>query len=250
MQAFHNKPEVKQFYVDRLTEHHRLDQIIQGTGFDGSRGCNVGCILHAYQHDRYPIELGLPEWYAQLCDTIFEGLPKENAPAFAMSTLSAIKIGVDIEHVRWQLAIERHKIDLLRLKDNSEPYARECEIAIQKVIDYCFDELNHVFKDNESAESAARSAVHSAARSAVQSASRSEVQSAARSATSEERSARSAVQSAAWSAAWSAAESAVQSAARSAESAARSAESAARSAVRNHFIWEAETLIRLLTEIN
>lgn len=40
MLSFHNDPAIKAKYVARLEEHHRLDQIIQGTGYDGSRGCS------------------------------------------------------------------------------------------------------------------------------------------------------------------------------------------------------------------
>ena len=111
MQAFHGKQEVKDFYVQRLREHHD-------------------------RHELWSTELGLPEWYAYLCDKIFENLPKEKAPAFAVATLLAIPVGVDIEPVRWQLAIARHQRDLGRLKD-VEPYVRRLRKAIQGVIDYC-----------------------------------------------------------------------------------------------------------------
>jgi len=99
MQAFHNDPKVKAFYVERLQEHHRLDQIIAGTGWDGTKGCNVGCILHRYEHTAYPTALGLPEWYAHLCDVVFEGLPRDKRPAFALASLTAIAEGADIEPV-------------------------------------------------------------------------------------------------------------------------------------------------------
>ena len=164
MQAFHNDPKVKQFYVDRLAEHHRLNQIIQGTRWSqvNNNGCIVGCILHSYDHDLYPDKLGLPVWYAYLCDKIFEGLPKDKAPAFAMSTLTAIKPGVDIESVKWKLAIIRHNNSLKLLSDNKEPYADQCRSAIQSVIDYCEGMLNNSFVSARSAQSAAWSAEWSA----------------------------------------------------------------------------------------
>ena len=193
MQAFHNDTKVKDFYVSRMQAHHAADQIIQGTGWDGTNGCNVGCILHSYDHSRYPAELGLPEWYGHLCDKIFEGLPKDKAPAFALATLTAVKPGADIENVKWKLAIVRHSRDLERLQGNAEPYAEQCRAAIIQVIEYCQKQISGF--GSESAESAARSAAESAA--------------------------------------WSAA---------------RSARSARSAAGKNHYVWEAETLIALLCE--
>ena len=224
MKAFHGKQEVKDFYVARLQEHHRLDQIIQGIGWNKDRGCNVGCILHEYTHAKYPEVLGLPEWYARLCDVIFEGLPKENAPDFAMSSLMAIGVGVDIENVKWQLAILRHEKQLQALEDNKESYADMVRASLQGVINYCKLMLSpHDEKSTESAWSASRSA----------------------------ESARSAAWSVADSAAWSAesARSAAWSVADSVKSAAESARLAAADLARSaYYEWEAETLIQLLKE--
>lgn len=206
MQAFHNDPKEKQFYVDRLAEHHKHDQIIQGVRFDGVRGCNVGCVLHKYDHSAYPEELELPEWYAYLCEMIFEGLPKDKAPAFAMASISAILPGVDVEPVRWQLAILRHKKQLVRLKDNNEDYAVKVKSVLQSVIHFCEDTLNNVTTDDQ-AESAAR--LTWTPRLAEESA---------------------------W-AAWTARLASKYLGTQSATTA------------ENEFIWEAETLIKLLTEI-
>src|SRR3954463_6478382 len=126
MISFHGDISIKQKYVDRLIEHHRLDEIIQGTGYNNGRGCMVGCTLNRYEHNAYESELGLPEWYAHLCDKIFEGLPKEKSSQFAMDGIIAIKVGVDIDPIKWKLAILRHKLDLERLVKNVNPYADEC----------------------------------------------------------------------------------------------------------------------------
>ena len=214
MQAFHNDPAVKAKYQSRLAAHRAAEELVQGTGFDGGKGCAVGCTLNNYDHARYPIELGLPEWLARLEDRIFEGLPQGKAEQFAEDFLAAIPVGADVSAVRGQLAILRHTRDLRRLESNNAPYAAEVRAAIEGVISW--------IRDGEK-ESAARSAAESAAESAARSAAESAAESAAR--------------SAAWSAAWSAAESAAWSA--------RSAESAAWS---GHFEWEAATLLRLLQE--
>ena len=178
MLAYHNDPEVKAKYVGRLQAHRKAENLIQGQGWDSGKGCAVGCTLEQYDHSRYPIELGLPEWLARLEDRIFEGLPKVKAEQFAEDFLAAIPVGADVSKVRGLLAIMRHTRDLDRLAGNTEPYVAEVRNAIQMVIDW--------IKDGEKDESAAWSA-ESAARSA---------ESAAWSAASAE--------SAAWSAAWSA----------------------------------------------
>ena len=62
---------VKEKYLSRVVAHRKADNIIQGLGWEEGRGCAVGCTLENYDHWRYPIELGLPEWLAHLEDRIF-----------------------------------------------------------------------------------------------------------------------------------------------------------------------------------
>lgn len=107
MQAFHNDPAVKAKYLNRVIAHAAADALIQGTGWNGSKGCAVGCTLEAYNHSRYPIELGLPEWLARLEDSIFEGLPVDEAMTWPQRFLEAIPVGADVEPVRHKLAILR-----------------------------------------------------------------------------------------------------------------------------------------------
>ena len=164
MQAFHNDPAVKAKYQQRLAAHRAAEELIQGTGYDGRKGCAVGCTLNSYDHSSYPGELGLPEWLACLEDRIFEGLPKGKAEQFAEDFLAAIPVGADVSKVRGQLAVLRHTRDLKRLEGNSEPYAELCRAAIQGVIGWVSSEG----KDEAvwSAESAAWAAVWSAVWSA------------------------------------------------------------------------------------
>jgi hypothetical protein len=190
MLAFHNDPAIKAKYVARFEAHRKADQVIQGQGFENGRGCFVGCTLDAYDHARFPLELGWPEWLARLADTIFEGLPKEEAPQFGTDLLAAVPVGADLEIVRNRFLLTVQRRNLARLEGNTRPYADQVRKAIQGVI--------ALLSDESAAWSAARSAAWSAAESAARSAARS-----------------------AWSAAWSAAESAAKSAksAKSAESA-------------------------------
>jgi hypothetical protein len=229
MLAYHNDPAVKKLYVERFQLHREMDEVIQGTGFDNGRGCFVGCTLNKYDHAAFPTELGVPVWLAQLADVIFEGVPKAEAAQFGTDLLEAIKPGVDLEPVRWMLAIWRNKKLLEPLVLNDEPYAKQCVTAIQGVISYCEQQLIG-FDTESAAESAARSAAESAWSAAE----------SAESAWSAAWSARSAAESA-----WSAAESA-WSAAWSARSAAESAESAAWSAA---WLSEKEALLGIIRSL-
>jgi hypothetical protein len=110
MLSYHNDLEIKRKYIARVKKHRELDHLEQRLGWrnDGkTKGCAIGCTLEAYDHSRYPIELGLPEWLARLEDVIFESLPREQAMYWPEKLLEAIPVGVDVEPVRHRLAIRR-----------------------------------------------------------------------------------------------------------------------------------------------
>jgi len=150
--------------VARFAAHRAADEVIQGTGFDDEtqHGCFVGCTLNDYNHKAFETELGWPEWLARLADAIFEGLDAKGAAQFGSDLLEAVPVGVDLDPVRWQLAIGRHSRQIEELKNNPWPYARQCETAIRQVVDFCRSSLRGEFSD-----SAARSAAYSAADSAA-----------------------------------------------------------------------------------
>jgi hypothetical protein len=203
-----------------MRAHIEADDLIRGTGWDGEKGCAVGCTFNAYKHHRGPVEIGVPEWLMRLTDAIFEGVSKERSTLWPEEFLAAIPVGADLEPVQWRLAILRHRQQLEALESNSAPYARQVAEALQLTIAYCEMQLRG---QDEAAVSAAVSAAWSAAGSAAAEA--------------------EAEAEAAWSARLA------RSAAWSARSAAWSAESAARSAARSaHYEWEADTLLQLLRE--
>jgi len=106
MLAYHNDPAVKEKYLTLVREHMRADEIVRGVGYQPgteespAKMCAVGCTLDAYDHSRYPIELGLPEWLARVEDKLFEGMSEEKAIAFPLDFLEAIKIGADIKKAK------------------------------------------------------------------------------------------------------------------------------------------------------
>ena len=193
MLSYLNNHAVKDKYIARFAAHRVADEVIQGQGFQNGRGCFVGCTLDAYDHERFPIELGWPEWLAHLADSIFESLPMHRAPRFGTDLLEAIPVGVNLEPVRSRFLLTVQRRNLVRMEANTDESAPEVIAAIKTAIG--------LLEKDEPASSAAWSAAWSVAESAAAS---------ARSA------ARSAASSAAWSAAYSAARSAARSAASSA----------------------------------
>jgi hypothetical protein len=134
MQAFHNDPAIKAKYQARLAAHRTAEELIQGTGFSNGRGCAVGCTLDAYDHSRYPIELGLPQWLAHLEDALFEALPVEQAKQFAEDFLEAVPVGADVEPVNTLLGIEQ----LQRLGRHADRDAN-CRVAVDLALDWLKD---------------------------------------------------------------------------------------------------------------
>jgi len=98
--SFHNSQEIKDKYVNRLKHHQEQDNIIQGTGWENGKGCAVGCTLENYDHNQYPIEIGIPIWLSKVEDKIFEGLCNEDAKEFPIEFLQSIPIGVDLDKVK------------------------------------------------------------------------------------------------------------------------------------------------------
>jgi len=176
LRAFHGDPAIKAKYLARVQAHAAADRLIQGTGWEEGKGCAIGCTLEAYDHTRYPIELGLPEWLARLEDSIFEGFPKDEAMVWPESFLEAIHPGADLEPVRHKLAMRR--ID--RLTELQRGNLGEHGEASDSVIHQTLSALEQVRRCHEAEAGgnvcdvpAAWSAAWSAAESAAWSAARS-----------------------------------------------------------------------------
>src|SRR5690606_8523754 len=90
-------PSIKEKYLNRLHLHYKADEIIKGTYWQNGKGCAVGCTVHSSSHASYESELGIPRILARLEDTIFEGLPNEEAKEFPIRFLEAIPVGVDLD---------------------------------------------------------------------------------------------------------------------------------------------------------
>lgn len=98
--AFHNDPVIKAHYLARVDAHRVADDLRRGMMGQGGKGCAIWCTLDAYEHDRYPIELGIPEWLAYVEDRLFEGMSHRRAMAWPRDFLSAIEPGADLKRVQ------------------------------------------------------------------------------------------------------------------------------------------------------
>lgn len=107
MLSFHSNEAIKAKLIARMDAHAAADEITQGIGWENGKGCFIGCSLNNYDHSKWPKLLGLPEWLARLCDTVFEGLPNDEAKAFAIELPRRIPVGRDLEPVRHMVAIAR-----------------------------------------------------------------------------------------------------------------------------------------------
>ena len=98
MTAYHADPALKAATLAQLAEHRRLDQIVRGTYWDGSRGCAVGCLTHQGDggHEEFPSRWGVPVQIAHLIDTIFERLPIDQAQEWPSRIMDAIPVGADL----------------------------------------------------------------------------------------------------------------------------------------------------------
>ena len=99
LQAFLNDPKVRKLYIGRVKAHAKADEIIQGSYWEGGKGCAVGCTIHGSDHSKYETELGIPMELAYLQDALFEALPAAEAKTFPAEFLGAIKTGADLSKV-------------------------------------------------------------------------------------------------------------------------------------------------------
>ncbi len=172
--AFFSNPDLKAFYVKRMEAHVEADEVIRGEGWDGHRGCAVGCTLNAYSYAQYLIQLNLPQWLAQLEDEMHENISDDWGTPFALQFLRAIPVGADVEPVRHHLGVFIMDRNLERVKSlDIDPKLKASVFnTIAEVRNLHSEALSGVVSKQRwsSAESAARSAEWAAAWSAAESA--------------------------------------------------------------------------------
>ncbi len=151
MLAYKNDTKLKTKFIKEIKWHQDQDKIIKGTYQEGSngdfRGCAVGCSIHSLNrmksknfatnnHALYETELGIPEWLARLEDTIFEGLPTEEAKKWPLKFSKAIPVGVNLQPVKWKFSayLMKENIDRVLSLDISDDLKEEVVKAIRGVL--------------------------------------------------------------------------------------------------------------------
>ena len=199
MRAYHNDPAVKAKYVGRMRAHQEADELIRGTYWKNGKGCAIGCTVHSPEHKAYETELGMPEWFAFLEDTIFENMSEAASCRFPMRLLSAIPVGF----AEWDRLYHEFCAHILRDVCKFDRTAFPDVAAAVDAIVRLHEQMTEI---DDQAWSAARLAAESAAPSVAGVAAWSAARLAA------ELAAPSVAGMAAWSAAWSAARLAAESA--------------------------------------
>ena len=171
LKAYKNDKTLKTKFLKEIKWHEEQDKIIQGTYGEGSngdwKGCAVGCSIHSLNrmkdkkfttsdHSIYETELGIPEWLARLEDTIFEGLPVEEAKKWPLRFSKAIPVGANLEPVKWKFCafILSENIERVLSLDIDEDLKKQVVDSIRGVLTL----HSEAIKTGEWDESAARSA--------------------------------------------------------------------------------------------
>jgi hypothetical protein len=233
MKAFHNQESIKQFRLDQADFHIEHDQLLAGTYGEGKgtnfKGCSIGC-HYGGDHNKAEEVDGLPEWYARLADTIFEGLPEEKQPWWHKAWFQAVPVGFsdfDLVKAKFLVYLLKEQLDLVESLDIGADLKDQVLDAIKGSLDFQATAVANGGRVDPEAAREARAAAWEAARAAE--------------AASEARGAWAAARAAAWAAAWEAAWEAARAAAR-AEEAAWGAETEA------SYTRQAEKIISLFEE--
>ena len=149
--AYKGDKKLKTMFVREIGLHEKADQIVQGTyGIDSNgdwKGCAVGCSIHSLNrklhkeyktddHSVYETELGIPEWLARLEDTIFEGLPTDEAQKWPKKFAQAINVGANLEPVKWKFCafILKENIERVLSLKIADDLKEQVVTAIQGVL--------------------------------------------------------------------------------------------------------------------
>jgi hypothetical protein len=93
--------------VLEVKQHIEADALVQGEYWDGSKGCFIGCLTHSSNPAPAFERFGLPEPLLRIAESIFEGLPENEAKAFFAAFPDAVgRDGKDLTRVHWAFLSE------------------------------------------------------------------------------------------------------------------------------------------------
>lgn len=136
MIAFHGDFKLKEKILKRLRDHYEADEIIKGQYWEGGKGCAVGCSVHSSDHMKYEELLGINYLIAHLEDSIFEGLPNEQAKEFPIQFIEAIPVGANLDSVFYKFAINSLKRSRKHITSNFEIYEKIIKLFEEESKDY------------------------------------------------------------------------------------------------------------------
>ena len=102
MLAFNNDPAQAERLRAQVMAHEAADEIIQGTYWEGGKGCFIGCIAHSDDALTAASLLGGDLMLVRIAEGIFEGLSNADAKSFPARVLLAPRVGADLSRVPWQ----------------------------------------------------------------------------------------------------------------------------------------------------
>lgn len=105
--SFHEDRYLKKKYCDRVLSHITDNTLVKGSvGWSVARqcGCAIGCTVHAYAHNEYPEQLGLPVWLAHVEDTLHENASLAMSKVWPLLFLQSIPVGVDVDKIKMPFA--------------------------------------------------------------------------------------------------------------------------------------------------
>lgn len=105
MQAYLNKPNLKNEVLAQMAMHREEDNLVKGQYWEDGKGCAVGCLIKGDDHSQYETMFGIPKELAGLEDAIFEGLPNDKAMLWPEKFLNAFEVGKDYTKVRNKFAV-------------------------------------------------------------------------------------------------------------------------------------------------
>jgi hypothetical protein len=161
MRTFPDPIKPKSFYLERVRRHREADELIRGTGWNGHRGCAVGCLFENYDHSLFPDLIGGPEVLAHLIDWIFEQLPKDHL-SWPERVIEAIPEGADLSGVYPAWSVRLMDRNLQRIGPGEEHWRIACRAAVIEVRRFWEESVLGDDRSAWSAWSAARSAARSA----------------------------------------------------------------------------------------
>jgi len=148
--SYHNDENLKKLVITEMKKHKKEDKFIKGSyGFyeyGGFKGCAVACAVNSVNkilgkeydtesHGALQETLGIPGWLSKIQDAFFECLPWGECDKFAINFLESIPVGVDLEPIRWKIAVSLLKEGIEILQDK--------EGLMQDVKDEAIEALQH-----------------------------------------------------------------------------------------------------------